>query len=83
MALLLFCGDVENWSRITKYILSLRSESTKCSLPQLAVFFFSKKENIAALFNSRRDMRRHVTPSSPKTQIHPNGWLCFSGDGEN
>jgi len=35
------------------------------------------------LFNSRRKQSSLLAPSPPKTQNHPEGWLCFGGDGEN
>ncbi len=36
-----------------------------------------------AAFNSSRKQSSLLAPSPPKPQIHPEGWLCFGGDGEN
>lgn len=36
-------GDLTLWSRITKYNLALRADSTKCSRPHLGRFHFLKK----------------------------------------
>ena len=63
-------------SRITKYNHALRFDSTKCSLPHLAVSFSGGKRNNAVIFESQRKARRRFT-HPPRTKMAPVRVLIF------
>jgi len=48
------------WSRITKYICSLCSKSTKCSRPRLAAFLSKEKEKHRCGSQNEKKLRREL-----------------------
>jgi hypothetical protein len=70
-------GGIE--SLVTNYNCSLRSNSSKYSRPHLGCFHFGKNENMPAVVQLPREVRRYFTHiSSEKTKNTPMGVNVFA-----